>query len=129
MGTSNRSEICILDKFPIRHVFEQEMLHTVCKLEPSPCFATSQFMMSSCYILNDVFLTHHVVHFRKKVRVIPVIDHPLLNASDDVESFSSFIKSYYITFHETQIVKSFERCCIELGMCLIFIWYAVWLIF
>ena len=69
------------------------MLHTVYKLEPSLCFATSQFMI----ILNDIILTHHVVRFRRKVSGLPVINQPLLNASDDVESFSSFIKSNYIT--------------------------------
>ena len=81
------------------------MLHTVCKLEPLLCFATPQFMMSSCHILNDVILTHHVVRFTKKGSGLLVINQPLLNASDEVESFSSFIKSNYITFHETQILK------------------------
>ena len=42
----------------IRHAVENACVHTICKLEPSPCFPICQFMTSSRHILSDVILTH-----------------------------------------------------------------------
>ena len=76
---------CLIN-FPIIHTFEHVMLHTLCKLEPSPCFTTFQFMMSSCNVLNDVIFTHHVV------RVTSYRSPSFLAVA---ESFSIFRKSNY----------------------------------
>ena len=42
----------------ISHALENASVHTISKLEPSPCFPVCQFTTSSRHVLSDVILTH-----------------------------------------------------------------------